>query len=311
MEYYFNELSITEESPDLNQLSSWVASFVKTCILTKYIGYTRFRSYYYIADIQINPNYVLRDWLKNRSLGDRDTKRKFKSLISATPLLQDEDELKAQFEYSIFKFQNKESKGLGVAYLKNSIAVGFPSNENWLRTEVELEQETINFETEETTVNTVNVLFASSPRHISKHKLFAIEQLKQQNVPANWKPEDLNLPNSKQSNQILKPDRFYKTVQKKARNEKVALFRTFGKDIAELNFYKKNQNLSQINSNPNQIRDIYESQNSAGNKIYLSIDIEKGAFEVCDFRGRHLKEILFNGHFNSGAQANHSIKLQA
>lgn len=87
-------------------------------------------------------------------------------------------------------------------------------------------------------------------------------------------------------------------MQTKGRNEKVALFRTYGKDVAELNFYKKKQNLSQINSNSNQIRDIYESQNTAGNKIYLSIDIEKGAFEVCNYRGHHLREILFNGDWN-------------
>jgi len=90
-------------------------------------------------------------------------------------------------------------------------------------------------------------------------------------------------------------------------NEKIAEIEKFGSKLAEFNFYEYDSETTKCNKSPNSYRRIYKSLFTP--TYYLSIDFEKGAFEVCDDSGEHLGEYNFDGIRNSDAKANHSIKL--
>lgn len=46
-------------------------------------------------------------------------------------------------------------------------------------------------------------------------------------------------------------------------------------------------------------------------RIYLSIDLEKGGFEVCNYLGEHLGEYFFDGSLQSGKKTGHSLKMKS
>jgi hypothetical protein len=80
-----------------------------------------------------------------------------------------------------------------------------------------------------------------------------------------------------------------------AGGNKEALAREIGREIARRNFYLEETVLSTHEQQlRNSLRTIFSSIKH-GRKIYLSIDFEKPAFEICDEQGHHLGEYSFNG----------------
>jgi uncharacterized membrane protein YfhO len=72
--------------------------------------------------------------------------------------------------------------------------------------------------------------------------------------------------------------------------------------------YVFNEKVTKINQTKNAIREIYNSRTKS--IIYLSIDFEKGAFEVCNYRGCHLGEFSYEGEKIGNAKPDHDIKLK-
>lgn len=100
-------------------------------------------------------------------------------------------------------------------------------------------------------------------------------------------------------------------ISKLDRGEMKARLLIEGKHIARLNGWREDERLSKINSNKGQMRCVFRPiefrQNDLG---YLSIDFEKRAFEVHDYRGKHLREISYLGDINTGYKSHHDIKLK-
>ena len=90
---------------------------------------------------------------------------------------------------------------------------------------------------------------------------------------------------------------------------KKAVFTLVGGAIAELNQYQYAHELSELNRTPRRLRRIYKNE---ALKMHLSIDFEKGAFEVLNRYGKHVKEINFRGEQTkpSDPSGGHDIKLK-
>ncbi len=90
-------------------------------------------------------------------------------------------------------------------------------------------------------------------------------------------------------------------------DEKVALFKKWAKIIAERNFYIFDETLSAYNTTNNKKAtkttsfQIFRS-GIGENATYLSTDTTLGAFEVCDYKGKHQGEYLFNGNYNKNSK---------
>lgn len=135
----------------------------------------------------------------------------------------------------------------------------------------------------------------------------------------------------------IKNSSYLKTLGIKSQG-KESFLRDIGKQIAELNFYNFNKKVSDYNNKmKNDTKQkskiqknnkksksktktkqtnlkkttnyiIYESRIGA-NKVYLSLDLKKGAFEVCNSEGIHQGEYLFNGNKSGEAELGHSILI--
>jgi hypothetical protein len=139
-----------------------------------------------------------------------------------------------------------------------------------------------------------------------------------------WKNTHPYLPNLEYSNQRLSSEcfrlfgceshtDFYKHTGLMAGGDKNALAMEVGKIVAESNFYQYNDALNKLNQTDEHLRKIYMIE-KLGRPLYLSIDVEKAAFEVCDHNGSHLGEYLFDGTKHQNAdnkgKRKHDIKVR-
>ncbi len=104
---------------------------------------------------------------------------------------------------------------------------------------------------------------------------------------------------------------FYKLVNHvSAGGQKNAIAIEVGGTVAKCNYYYYNERVSKLNQNDSRQRNIY-SLEKQGKLVYLSIDVEKASFEVCDHNGRHLGEYLFDGTMHQAADLSgrHDISI--
>ncbi|WP_342331742.1 hypothetical protein [Pedobacter sp. FW305-3-2-15-E-R2A2] len=312
MRFYLNELSLNNLPVDEIQLEEKICLFMMNCIRLKDIGFTEMRSTIYPLDVQIGLDLTLGSWAKKRETGNRELKSRFKSLSLNAPLFHstDENDIMEKAEWCNFSFKTIKSEGLGAAHLLSSVVVSFQTHEDWKDSEIHnVLYEYL--EEDGTGMHLVSVRNVSSDEHIKDHKSYAESRLSSKSVPDDWKPWESHLPNVESSKEMLGISEFYEKFTGLSEREKLAEARTMGKRVAVLNHYRFDKELSRLNTDSKHKRDIYVSNNKQGRKWYLSVDVEKGAFEVCDHNGAHTKEILFNGKKNGEQKSDHSIKLKA
>jgi len=300
MEYYFSELSVPTAS-DSHEIVQQIRHFVLTCKGLEEIQFKTFRSSGNIRNIEINGKLLI-EWLSN----EVDIRRRLKGLISKFPYIEEQDFEQENIQSRLVYYKGDDGFGLRAAHLKKSLIVSFPSNDNWKKTETEAQHEYLPESSDKTITENIIVKNASLPEHCEIHKPFAIEKLKQDEAPEDWEPDIKYLKRVDISNKLLNIEEFYN----KKGTPTVAECLEIGKEVAELNFYEKNEALTKLNTTKYKIRHIYQSKNTSGKKRYLSIDVEKGAFEVCDESGTHQEEILFNEEHSGSQKLDHSIKLK-
>lgn len=79
-----------------------------------------------------------------------------------------------------------------------------------------------------------------------------------------------------------------------------------GQEVAFRNGYTFNSYLTKINNAA--IRQIYSSKGKT--VVHLSVDVEHGAFELCDEAGHHRGEYSYEGKQIGPKKANHDIKIK-
>lgn len=129
-----------------------------------------------------------------------------------------------------------------------------------------------------------------------------------------WKHKENYFPKREFSDGLVNNDwkGFREALKKLPSGTKIAKIEKIGALVAKINGYRFNPHLSSHNQKKcKSARSIHQ----AGKKrdtIYLSVDFEKGAFEVCDFDGIHLGEFGFNGKRLQDADTTgkHNIFLQ-
>ena len=101
---------------------------------------------------------------------------------------------------------------------------------------------------------------------------------------------------------------FYDRVMRHKGNETEAYASKIGGEVCLRNYYVFEQELSTIERQyAKSLRRIFSIINKHGMTQFISIDFAHGMFEFHDERGVHLGEYRFDGSYNSGAEASHSL----
>ncbi|MDM8561120.1 hypothetical protein [Candidatus Parabeggiatoa sp. HSG14] len=186
--YIFNELSIM---PFTNryEAKNGLETFINTCVKARDIGIQTLHLHKNIGkslhELQIAPDYTVSQWLQDSEV-EKDLKRKFRRIITKTPLISDEEAIaKEQNILSEFKIkiddEIKIAEGLGAAYLLDILCVSFLSHDLWKTDEIQ-NIEHWYFEENGIDITTiVAVKHASKPNHLAEHKTW-FEQKKRDSL---------------------------------------------------------------------------------------------------------------------------------
>ncbi|WP_375561257.1 hypothetical protein ACE193_01510 [Bernardetia sp. OM2101] len=125
-----------------------------------------------------------------------------------------------------------------------------------------------------------------------------------------WNPSLKYLPLTEISNHLVDNDwdKFRLYLRSNA-SQKNSLISKMAQKVAIINGYSFDSKVSDLNKTKDKIRQIYSAGENR-NKIYLSVDFEKGAYEICDFQGTHLGEFLFDEKLNGKADKSHNIRIK-
>jgi hypothetical protein len=171
MDYIFNELSINQVET-IHEVRSLLEAFVKTCIKAQnYLLLDTLRipeSIGNLLNISLVENYPLSKWCHDQEV-DHDIKQKFYQIIANPPLLRLEEinELDT-FTTSYFHFNLAESKGLGVAFLLQTLAVSFLTNTLWDNDNISITHEYFD-EKENITSSLRDIKHCSKTDHVDSH----------------------------------------------------------------------------------------------------------------------------------------------
>lgn len=79
----------------------------------------------------------------------------------------------------------------------------------------------------------------------------------------------------------------------KDKSSRTPLYLEIGSEVLQRNKYEYDSRATGLNKNSGVIRNIY-SFGTSNNTIYASIDVENGAIEICNYRGKHQDEYTYN-----------------
>lgn len=199
------------------------------------------------------------------------------------------------------------SRGLKVAFINGAISVSFQTTEIWNNHILQPLAINENYE------NIVKVYHASELHHVNQHYDWIIQLRDKLDFKKSWNPSKLYFPDLKFSNQIVNGNwSVFESKRDAAKSieERRCVIIQYADIVAKRNLYKYESKISSLNTTPKRKRYIY-SAGEGKDKIYLSIDLEKGGFEVCDFDGFHLGEFSFSGKQTKPPKKNHSIRIKS
>lgn len=179
LEMVLNELSMYPAAPD-----SRIASVRMRELTTTMAGAVRAGVRPILRtseDFQSTPlarNYLLAQWLNDPN-ADRDAKVFFLRIQTKAPFLLDitDPDVEEKMGRSEFRYQNEVVVGLGVAFLTESLAISFRSDERWNQSNVLIDITIISDEGELLS-ETGQIVHASTHDHIREHENWIRERIK-------------------------------------------------------------------------------------------------------------------------------------
>lgn len=127
----FNELSISTPADDIQTAQLWMVNFVTTIRAAVRAGAKRVvRSCTDLNATLLAADYPIARW-RNDSTVDLDLRRYFRVLITRYPPLNDLPAFDEDMSIKDFFLDGNRAQGLGIAYLLESLAVSFISEERW------------------------------------------------------------------------------------------------------------------------------------------------------------------------------------
>ncbi len=136
MDLFFNELSVKQAGhPDIAK--QWMCSLMKVYKSASRKGFKRLRTMQNISGELLAPNYSFSHWLKDQSV-DQVIRLLFRSQALNAPFIEDILEKKSEGGDKLFEFEynDKIAKGLGAAFLLDSLAVSFNNFPEWDKTSI-------------------------------------------------------------------------------------------------------------------------------------------------------------------------------
>lgn len=175
-----NELSLGNLASNEQTAQQLMSEFIKTIKAIKAQGVkVNLRTKDNLYTIIIAPNYPIRRWFSDAN----ELERVFiKTLATKTPFSSDIanseiQDIENNASLCEFNYQGKLAVGLGIAYVLNTIAISFLSEECWDCSRLELEYRWFN-KNEELVYEIVEVIHASRSSHVQEHIDF-IQQIKE------------------------------------------------------------------------------------------------------------------------------------
>jgi hypothetical protein len=321
MDFTLNELSLaTLSSKDeaikvFMQLSDVAASLESIGFKTMKIWD---KSVFYTHPFHANTTLI--DWLKQIHFSTNEEKvrsQKLKSIIQKKDSDWTVEEKTLIIECPIIGIQLQSNQsisvGLKIACLYNTIAVSFNSATQWNKSSLDLIHIEEN-EIGETLEQSVSIKHASALSHIDEQKEWLDYLIAHKLIGIDWNPSENYFPLLDFSNTLIENGNWETFRQKrdgaKSSQERLAVIIEIGKKVAERNSYTHDTRVSTLNTSES-IKRIIFGAGKGKKKIYLSIDLEKGGFEVCNYLGEHIGEYFFDGSPVSEKKLGHDIKVKS
>lgn len=242
---------------------------------------------------------------------DWETHALFSGLIDC-PKMEDLVQLHEATNVSFLKvttnFNTIEVSGIGlkaITYSINELSIMYSlnSHNDWEKSKLDLKA----FSTPYSFIKKEALNF--SKEDSSEAELFFFRTVIKHLELIDWNPALINFPFSSIAKNTHKAKCLKEIADCNIANDKITVYRKYGKLFCLTNGYQFDAGLSAINTNGGQIRDIY-SAGSAKKTRFISIDVENGGFEFCDFDGTHLGTYGWDGILIGEAKPKtHSIKL--
>jgi hypothetical protein len=307
MDCIFNELSLEEEISSKIEAINLMIELIYLCKEINRLckrPKMKLRAIENLRQKELSIGYTVQDWLSDKNV-DREYQRLLYTLLDSPTvneaIVREEEYMAANFKY-IDNDIEKESDGLGVAYTtgKNGVlTLSLNSHPRWNTHEIAL----LHFYNNQQ--EKITVKHASQKDHLDKNKSFIlIIKSGDFNLPTLDDP----FPNLIQSNKLVNNDwHEFKQRLDKSPKQKLSNIQAMADDVATINGYIFNNDLSSLNQRKRKAyRKIYEA-GEGRNKVYLSVDFEKGRFELCNYAGIHQGEYKFDGEKSGKSQADHGI----
>lgn len=174
MDYILNDLSITQTKTK-DKAKTNIFGFVNTCITAKSeLSFKTLRvpeSIGSLYNLVLCDEYLVSKWLHDPEV-DFDIREKFRQIITTHPFIKD-TEIKEldTFNTTYFYFQNQEAKGLGAAYILQTLCISFPSDTMWNTNKISIVHEQID-ETGNIIKPKVIAVHGSKSEHLLSHKQY-------------------------------------------------------------------------------------------------------------------------------------------
>lgn len=313
MFFVFNEHSVKDISPR-KSAEAIITEFVRTCETARKIGFSQIKSATALKGYRLMPDLTIGRCLDQPENLSKEIITQLRSICTRNLLISEDDfrseEMPAAEYYLTHNDPPIPSRSFAVARLYGdcgTLVVSFLTDGKWDADSVSVLKYGI---TEEygTVSENHDIDHASRPVHIDDKEEHYCKLLSSASALKDWNPSENYFPRIATTN-ALHWEEYDSKIIPLTGGDRIALIRETGRKVSTANGYRKNQTLSQINSDRhNALRDIYEA-GKGRDKIYLSVDMETGGFEVCDFRGDHLGEYKFNGDINKEKAPRHGIFL--
>jgi hypothetical protein len=297
----FNELSAAPHARNLTEATRWLFGIVDVMKRAARLRFRRLRTRHDFRQLELMVDTRLDHVISHL---DRDRRMLFLQVLDSPYL---DESLEAKFlshdVLSVAGATCRNAEGLLCAYIIDALAISFESDPQWHGSQLVLGLATdLN-----PRPGSVTVRHACHKDHIASHIAWASRRTcsEQELMPSMDRP----LPNTRFSDQLVSDDwsEFYRDTSSLGASSKTAKLREVASEVAFINGYDHSSKLSAENrKDAGALRHVFVSAfTRPGHEIYLSTDFEKaaGAFEVCDFKGRHLGEWLFSGKRNGEADA--------
>lgn len=317
MFFTINELSLEKVRSRAQAIDVLIGlAFVSKYLFT--IGFTSIRLYdvNHFKTFELSVNFRIIEWLKQKKYSSNQellSSQILKARLDKTSLYDwTEADVALIKECPLITITHKGREdfpeGLKIAYLNKTIAVSLLTHPFWDSSTLSLKL------TDEVQSilkdDTVIVRHVAKTKHIIAQSDWIAKLQRDGLIRQDWDPSKRIFPNLACSNTLVPNGDWghFHDLKRKCKSdaEQRALIIRIGEKVAHANFYQLDRRVSALNKGPGRKRVIY-SAGEGKMKTYLSLDLEKGGFEVCDHDGNHLGEFFYDGSRTSEAKPDHGI----